>query len=287
MISIQLLFRPENDILTVNSEVKTMGRHYLTNDELSHANYKYIKREWKNGKWQYYYDLPKGNNGSMHNRAKASLKKAADQSANKNAVAKKPVDKAALKRQGEASLNNRLAAERMRKDHDTTMRNSAKAKASLKRTGEAELDNRLNEKVKANAAKADLKRQGEAARESTKAKQTNEKAAERMRKDHDTAMRNRAKGQLGIPKDNATLKKEGEAALNKKLDQQAKNSAKAKASLKKTGEAELDNRLNEKAKSDYKKTISDYVKTYPARIESAKGYVSSLLGSVKKKKKNR
>ena len=197
-----------------------MGRHYLINDELSHANYKYIKREWKNGKWQYYYDLPKGNNGSMHNRAKASLKKAADQSANKNAVAKKPVDKAALKRQGEVSLNNRLAAERMRKDHDT-------------------------------------------------------------------AMRNRAKGQLGIPKDNATLKKEGEAALNKKLDQQAKNSAKAKASLKKTGEAELDNRLNEKAKSDYKKTISDYVKTYPARIESAKGYVSSLLGSVKKKKKNR
>lgn len=32
------------------------------NDELRHANnYKYIKREWKNGKWQYTYEDSKGN----------------------------------------------------------------------------------------------------------------------------------------------------------------------------------------------------------------------------------
>lgn len=35
------------------------------NDELRHANnYKYIKREWKNGKWQYTYEDSKGNRGT-------------------------------------------------------------------------------------------------------------------------------------------------------------------------------------------------------------------------------
>ena len=35
-----------------------MARHYLTNDELRHANHKYIKRDFINGRWRYWYDEP-------------------------------------------------------------------------------------------------------------------------------------------------------------------------------------------------------------------------------------
>lgn len=37
------------------------------NDELRHANYKYIKREWKNGRWQYTYADDKNNTGTLYN----------------------------------------------------------------------------------------------------------------------------------------------------------------------------------------------------------------------------
>lgn len=44
------------------------------NDELRHANYKYIKREWKNGKWQYTYanNNPKNTVKGADNQHEAS-----------------------------------------------------------------------------------------------------------------------------------------------------------------------------------------------------------------------
>lgn len=47
-----------------------MGEYRIVaQDELYHSKaHKYIKREWKNGHWQYYYDLPSGNKIQLHSK---------------------------------------------------------------------------------------------------------------------------------------------------------------------------------------------------------------------------
>ena len=152
-----------------------MTKHYLTEEELAHANYKYVKREFINGRWRYWYDdpkkgktIPKDSQGQklakqqyqiqQQKKAKAAVQKvkktvedAADKFNKAQTTSKSKMQNVAqqqivkqqqanIKKQAEQKTNQKAEADRKAQ---LKAEGEAKLKTKLKAEGEAALNKRL------------------------------------------------------------------------------------------------------------------------------------------------
>ena len=224
-----------------------MAKYITTDHELRHANYKYIKREWKNGKWQYTYEQAQNKaTNYMRGIAKKQIEKdnkrnsakQQEKSNNKNFESKLKTTAGKLNEHSYVKSINDKAAERMHKENEANYRNVAKQQYDKEKTSKLNDDaNKL--KTATTKPTSDLKSMNSKLNDDY-SKSINNKAAERMHKENEANYRNVAKQQLD-GQEGTSNKSTKTASMNKKL--------------------------------------SDYVNSNSKQIENAKQYLSNILVS--------